>query len=255
MQDADSTRAFITRRQWWPCLLLWMAWGCLPGRPPPGVLRIDPANPPESVPGPMPDFGPFDSRWDALLAACPVILSQPRATAGHQSDMNFGARWRASTEYCSWLYYTPAGKYEMSMLVESSETIPPDDMSERGCRMPAYVDDKRYPPRSLKHLYVLHNHPAVPTHLSEKDIAALVNVARIHGEYLETKEGRIPVGIVAFFSNSPSPGPTDCDGFFEYGLGGRDVVRWTPDGRGTWRRESAGTVTWLSRTRFRFDPK
>jgi proteasome lid subunit RPN8/RPN11 len=218
-------------------------------------LRIDPENPPESLAGPMPDFGPFDSSWDALLAACPLILSQPRATAGHRGDMNFGARWKASTEYCAWLYYTPDDKFEMSMLVESTATIPPDEQDERGCRMPAFVDDKRYPLRSLKHVYVLHNHPAVPTHLSEKDIAAIVNVARIHGGFIETKEGKIPVGVVAFFSNSYASSPTTCDGFFEYGMGSNEVVKWTPGEQGKWRRENAGSVTWISKTRFRFDPK
>jgi proteasome lid subunit RPN8/RPN11 len=203
----------------------------------------------------MPDFGSFESSWDAILAACPVILSQPRATAGHREDMSFDPRWRASTEYCAWLYYTPDEKFEMSMLVQSTVTTPPDDQGERGCSMPAFVDDKRYPPRSLKHVYVLHNHPAVPTQLSQKDIAAIAKVARIHGEFVETKEGKIPVGIVAFFSNSYASNPTACDGFFEYSMGSNDVVKWTPDEQGTWRREKAGTVTWISKTEFRFDPK
>lgn len=111
----------------------------------------------------------------------------------------------------------------MSMLVESTETIPPDEQGERGCRMPAF--------------------------------AAIVNVARIHGEFVETKEGKVPVAIVAFFSNSYAPSATSCDGFFEYGLGSKEVVRWTPDGQGKWHREIAGTVTWLDKTKFRFDPK
>ncbi len=121
--------------------------------------------------------------------------------------------------------------------------------------MPAFVNDQRFPPRSLKHVYVLHNHPAIPTNISEKDIAALVNVARIHGEFVETKDGKIPVGVVAFFSNTHAPEPTACAGFFEYGLGSREVVKWTSDGQGQWHRESAGTVTWISKTKFHLDPK
>lgn len=236
-------------------LLMMTVGACTPVKPPPGVLRLDPENPPRSLEGPMPDFGSFDTRWDALLAACPLILSQPRATAGNQKDMSFAPRWRASTEYCAWLYYTPDGKYEMSMLVESTVTPPPDEQDERGCRMPAFVEDKRYSSKSLKHLYVLHNHPSVPTNLSEKDIAAVVNVARIHGSFVETREGKVPVGIIAFFSNSYAPDRSGCDGFFEYELGNGEVVKWMPDERGGWSAEKVGTVTWTDKTRFRFDPR
>jgi hypothetical protein len=60
-------------------------------------------------------------------------------------------------------------------MVESADPIPPDRQNERFCKIPAYVDDKRYPPRSLKHLYILHNHAAVPTNISNNDIGAVVN--------------------------------------------------------------------------------
>ncbi|ATB34371.1 hypothetical protein MEBOL_007873 [Melittangium boletus DSM 14713] len=202
----------------------------------------------------MPRFGPFAAPLDALVAACPLILSQPRATAGRQEDMNFETRWRVSTEYCAWLYYTPAEQFEMSMLVESTEPRPPGEQNERGCRMPAFVSDSRYPPRSLKHVYVLHNHPETPTNLSEKDINALVKVARLHGEFVETKAGRIPVGVVAFFSNTYAPSEASCGGFFEYSLGAKDVLKWTPDAQGKWRSRSVGTITWVGKTKFYFEP-
>jgi hypothetical protein len=236
------------------CFLACIAWGCAATELPQGVVRIDPRNPPKRLEGPMPGFGPFDSSSDALLAACPLILSQPRATAGRRDEQNFQPRWRVSTEYCAWLYYTPAGKYEMSMLVESTEPIPPDDSDERGCRMPAFVEDKRYPPHSLQYVYVLHNHPS-PSILSDKDLRALINVARIHGRFIDTKEGKIPVGIVAFFANTYSPGAPVCDGFFEYRMGSTELLKWTPDEQGKWRREKVGTITWTSDTTYRFKPE
>lgn len=202
----------------------------------------------------MPGFGSFDAYWNALLAACPLILSQRGASAGHQGDMNFSMHWRASTEYCAWLYYTPDDKYELSRLVQSTSPIPPDNQGERGCTLPAFVDDPRYPAKSLKHLYILHNHPGTPTNISEKDITAVVNAAKIHGEFVETKQGRIPVSIVAFFSRHYEPSSTGCDGFFEYSRGSSEVVKWTPDERGQWHREKAGTVIWDSKTDFRFVP-
>jgi len=202
----------------------------------------------------MPDFGPFTSYRDALMEACPLILSQPRATAGRRDDQNFAVRWRVSTEYCAWLYHTPQETYEMSMLMESSDAVPPDSHGERGCRIPAFVHDRRYPQHALKHLYVLHNHPAAPTHISLKDIRAVVAAAKIHGRFMETHEGRIPVGVVAFFANSYEPTSPSCDGFFEYTWGSTDVVRWTPDEQGAWSGEKVGTVTWKSETEFDFEP-
>ncbi len=202
----------------------------------------------------MPGFGPFDSYRDALFAACPLILAQRGGNAGHRDDMSFRTRWQVSTEYCAWLYYTPDRKYEMSRLVESTRPIPPDDQHERGCTLPAFVDDSRFPPHSLKHLYILHNHPGVPTHLSGRDLRAVVNAARIHGEALETRDGRIPISIVAFFSNHYDPAPKTCDGFFEYSMGSTDVVKWTPDSRGQWSGQRAGTVRWKSRTEFELVP-
>ena len=238
-------------------LLMVAIWGVACARPvppPEGVLRFDPSNFPRSVPGPMPRLGPFESRWDALLAACPRVLSQRGATAGRKDAMGFDVYWRVSTEYCAWVYYTPDHKYEMSMLVESSKTIPPDDQGERRCEMPAFVDDPRYPQHSLKYVYIVHNHAVFPTEISEIDIAAVVRAARIHGAFVETKEGRVPIGIVAFFSNTYNPTAPTCDGFLEYSLGRRnEVVKWARDEQGQWHQARAGTVTWLDDARFRLE--
>jgi hypothetical protein len=200
----------------------------------------------------MPGFGPFDSSSDALLAACSLILSKPHATTGRRDAQGFDVRWRVSTEYCAWLYYTPDDKYEMSMLVESTDPLPIGPGDERGCRIPAFVEDRRYPRESLKYVYILHNHPAPPFDLSDKDVRGLAQAARLHGRFVETRQGRIPISIVAFFSNSYEP---SCDGFIEYNQGNFAVVKWTPDPRGKWRREKMGTITWTSDTDYSFDPE
>src|SRR5690606_28980440 len=97
------------------CLLVAVVCGCAPAPTPRGVVRFDPKSFPSSIEGPMPGFGPFDSFADALIAACPLILSLPRATAGRRDEQGFNVRWRVSAEYCAWMYYTPDDKYEMSM--------------------------------------------------------------------------------------------------------------------------------------------
>jgi hypothetical protein len=222
---------------------------CAQPLPVPGVVRPRPGERLKSIAGPMPGFGPFDSRLDALLAACPLILSKPRATAGHPSDQNFDVRWRLASEYCAWLYYTPNNKYEMSMLVEDSSQ---DGLLKRSCKLPLLVADQRYPPDSLKYVYVLHNHPA-PLSISDKDVRAIVEVASAHGRAVETKEGSIPIAIVAFFSNSYNPESPSCDGFFEYSLHTNALMQWAPDATGRWSGKKAGTVTWFDETKFRID--
>ncbi len=216
------------------------------------MVRIDPQHPLKSLEGPMPGFGPFESSSDALLAACSLILSKPRATAGRRDEQGFGVRWRVSTEYCAWLYYTPDEQYEMSLLVESTDPLPLHEGEERGCRMPPFVEDRRYPPESLKYVYILHNHPA-PITLSDKDVRALAQAARLHGRFVETRQGRLPISIVAFFSNSYEP--PSCDGFFEYNQGDNALVKWTPELKGEWRREKMGTLTWTSAATYRFEPE
>ena len=71
----------------------------------------------------MLDFGSFDTRWDALIAACPLILSMPGGHAGRQDSMGFDVRWRVSREYCSWLYYTPDQKYEPGLFTKSGRSL------------------------------------------------------------------------------------------------------------------------------------
>jgi hypothetical protein len=150
-------------------ILALLGLGCSSPKPIEGVVRPNPGEPLlQRLPGPMPDFGSFDSFSDALLAACPLILSKPNATAGRAGDQDFQLRWRIASEYCAWLYYTPEHKYEMSMLTDQHKL---DVLyGKKSCVLPSYVEDPRYPPDSLKYIFALHNHPtAAPSPRTTSD--------------------------------------------------------------------------------------
>ena len=123
-------------------LLLLLSLGCAAPRPVEGVWRPGPGEDTERIPGPMKNFGPFDTHADALKAACPLILSKPNAVVGHLQDMNPELAHRTATEYCAWLYYTPEHKYEMSMLTDQSRM---DDAvtGRKSCVLPAFVEDSK----------------------------------------------------------------------------------------------------------------
>jgi hypothetical protein len=57
----------------------------------------------------LPNFGPFASVAEAILAACPVIMRQPHALIPvPRTDQNFSVYWRTASEYCAWLYSVDA---------------------------------------------------------------------------------------------------------------------------------------------------
>lgn len=199
----------------------------------------------------MPGFGPFSSFSDALIAACPLILEKPHATAGFPSAQDFQLRWRLSKEYCAWLYYTPAHQYEMSMLATN---VVQDDARKRSCALPAIVDDPRYPSDSLGYVFVLHNHPFEDT-ISENDIRFVVSMATLHGLEFKTETGSVPLSIVAFFSDSGDVERPRCGGFFQYIPKTGEVLKWTTSGPGRWHKRQSATVTWTSETRYRIDRK
>lgn len=73
-----------------------------------------------SVPGPLPNFGPFASVAEAILAACPVIMRQPHALIPvPQTDQNFSVYWRTASEYCAWLYSVDGEHVDMSLMATS----------------------------------------------------------------------------------------------------------------------------------------
>ncbi|WP_395811675.1 hypothetical protein [Archangium minus] len=204
----------------------------------------------ESLPGPMAGFGSFDTSSDALLAACSLILSKPNATARHIKDPELALR--TSTEYCAWLYYTPDHKYELSMLTDQAE--PGAALTgKKSCRIPAFVDDQRYPPGSLKYVFALHNHPFGGP-LSYFDMRKIIDLAKTHEWVVDTKEGRIPLAVIAFFSNTTDPENPTCDGFYQYTPETRTLDQWANTQEG-WRRRKMGTVTWLSDRTYRVDPE
>jgi hypothetical protein len=225
-----------------------LALGCAP-QPIPGVVRPAPGAPPlESLPGPLAGFGPFDSFSDALIAACPLILSKPNATVRHIQERELALR--LSSEYCGWLYYTPDNKYELSMLTDQSE--PGDVLTGRkSCKLPDFVDDRRYSPSSLKYIFALHNHPFGGP-LSLFDMRKIIELARTHEWVVDTKEGRIPLAIVAFFSNSTDPQNPTCDGYYQYTPDSRTLDQWAHTQAG-WVRKKLGTVTWLDNGSYRLD--
>ncbi|MFL5350450.1 MAG: hypothetical protein ACJ8AT_37240 [Hyalangium sp.] len=194
----------------------------------------------------MPGFGPYDSFSDALNAACPLILSKPNATVGYLKEQNPELAWRLSTEYCAWLYYTPDHQYELSMLTDQSES---DDLvtKRKSCKLPAFVDDRRYPASSLKYIFALHNHPFA-SRLSMRDLRFIVDMANAHEWVVETQAGPVPIAIIAFFSNSRDGEHPTCDGFYQYIPGTRELLQWSLTA-GTWQREKLGMVTWISETK------
>ena len=98
-----------------------------------------------SIPGPMPNFGPFATIEDAIFAACSFIMSQPHAVIPvRRNDLNFDLYWRLSNEYCAWGYAATSGTIDMSMLAVSGTQ---DNQRKRKCPLPAYVSDSRTPGR------------------------------------------------------------------------------------------------------------
>jgi hypothetical protein len=187
----------------------------------------------------MPGFGSFPSRQAALMAACPLVLGLPNAIAGRPGTPNFDIYWRTSKEYCAWVYYTPDGLYEMSMLAVSAVQ---DDERKRQCRLPPIVSDSRYRADEIRYMFVIHNHP-YEGEISRNDIRVIVEQGEVHG-FSATAEGReVPISIVAFYSRS-GRGRATCDGFFQYIPLTKELVKWSVEDGGEWRDEVYGRVEW-----------
>jgi hypothetical protein len=233
-------------KPWLPLLLL-LGLGCASSPPAPGIWRPKPGEPQDRIPGPinLKNFGPFDSFSRALDATCSLILSLPNASVGHLQDPQLALR--ASAEYCAWLYYTPAGTYELSMLSDLSE--PGDHLhGKASCLLPWLVDDPRYAPDKLKYVFYVHNHP-LAGELSDRDIFLASEMANLHGLVVETKQGKVPVALIAFFSHSEEGEQPTCDGAYQYIPATAELLQWSRQGR-AWSRERIGTVVWTRPTKF-----
>lgn len=213
----------------------------------PQVWRPEPGDSADSIPGPLKNFGSYDTFSDALKAACPLILSKPNATVVHLQERDPELALRVSTEYCAWLYYTPEHKYELSMLTDAAA---PGSTMQGGasCLLPPNVDDSRYPPGSLQYIFILHNHPFAGE-LSRLDIRFAASMANAHGLVAKAGNRTIPLSVIAFFSNSKDAQAPTCDGFYQYIPATRELMRWSSTS-GEWMGKKMGTVKWTSSTAF-----
>jgi hypothetical protein len=227
------------------CVML-LFWVACSSALPRGVVQHPPGARLSHIDGPMTDVGSFLTYSDALLAACPLLLNMPNAVANRPGTPNFQLHWELSQEYCAWIYYTPDETYELSMLMTSRVQ---DDPRRRRCDLPSYVRDPRYSDEQIGYLFVVHNHPT-RNELSRDDIRFIVDQGRIHGFTVQAKDHEIPIGIVAFFSNSPVGESATCDGFFVYVPLTGEIQRWATDEKGAWKKEVIRSVKWLNSTEF-----
>jgi hypothetical protein len=223
------------------------------GSLPEGVIVLPDARPASgfayAMPGPMPRTGPFKTHMDALLDACPRLLSLPNAvggrqegpftTLGSQDRFQFKRYVDVSTEYCAWIYYTPHGVYEMSWVGTNTEQ---PDSKLRNCNLPHYVSDPRYPDSEIMYVFAIHTHP-VPGELTRGDIEYIIRVGEKHGKTFYTPAGPVNLGIIAFTSNSTG-GKVTCDGFFQYTPFTGELQRWTRNQDGQWRPEKMGKIAY-----------
>jgi hypothetical protein len=168
-----------------------------------------------------------------------MILSKPHATVGHIADKNLALR--LSTEYCAWLYYTPAHQYELSMLSDLS--APGAHLNGKNtCYLPPTVDDPRYAPADLMYIFAIHNHPFAGE-ISEDDVHLAVEMANAHKWFVKTKDTEVHFSVIAFFSKSTDGEKPSCDGFYQYAPATDDLWLWT-NADGKWGRRKVGTVVW-----------
>lgn len=209
--------------------------------PPPNVVIPPPGETPDSIPGPMPNFGPFASVEDALMAACPLVMSQPDAIIPvPKTDDNFKLYWNTSREYCAWLYSPDGKKVEMTLLAASAVQ---NDPGERHCDLPAHVSDTRYSADALLYLVIMHSHP-VDEDLSTKDLRFLNRMARLHGLTRTVNGKPVSMSIVAFVGRFNFGKPT-CSSYYQYLPAGDDLVRkMVADGHGGWTAERLGRIRW-----------
>ncbi|WP_224364880.1 hypothetical protein [Hyalangium versicolor] len=234
-------------------VLVGLAWGCST-TPPGGLVGVVEPRPGEvitSIPGPMPGRSAYATVDEAIFAACPLIMSQPQASIPvPPTHQNFELYWKLSREYCAWLYAADGHDVEMSLFAVSAVQ---DDPRKRQCKLPAYVDDPRYPSDSLSYLVILHSHP-FDGPLSRRDLQFLVQMAQLHGFTPMVKGKKVSISIVAFFGQTQD-GRGTCEGFYQY-LPARnsELVKVTVTEDGHWSRTLMGHVRWASEEDFSIEP-
>jgi hypothetical protein len=215
------------------CMVL-IALACAPAQQP-GVILVPPEGT-SHLPGPMPDFGPFATYSDALLAACPKILSYDNAVVTRPVSPRLRFARSIPKEYCAWIYFTPEGLYEMSLVAMN-----PNQKQIR-CKLPDHVLDPRYTSESLGYVFAVHNHP-LGSELSLDDIGFIVEEARIHGLTVRAHGKEVDLGIAAFFSQSHTGEAPDCDGFYLYFPRTGELLKWTRNSQQGWVKKQYGRVT------------
>jgi hypothetical protein len=215
-------------------LTVLLASGCTSALPE-GVIALPEGKP--FLPGPMPKVGPFKTYFDALMDACPRMLSLPNAVADRPESFNYRLYWDTSTEYCAWIYYTPTGLYELSWIGTNESQ---KDPRRRSCDLPPYVSDPRYPDDQIRYVFAIHSHP-VPTELSKGDLRYIIEAGRKHGLVFNNKDGQINLGIIAFFTKG-NRNNIRCDGFFQYFPFTGELLKWTPNEQAGWKAEKQGTA-------------
>jgi len=207
----------------------------------PQIWRPNSGVSPGRIPGPIANFGPHEDFSSALQAACSLILSKPNATVAHLQEKDLALAKRTSKEYCAWLYYTPARQYELSMLTDMA--APGSELyGQASCRLPSEVDDPRYPLESPQHIFVLHNHP-FSGEISRVDIHFAVDMARVHALVSDVSGKKVPLSIIAFFSNSSDGETPSCAGFYQYVPATGELLQWARSA-GSWKKKRMGAVNW-----------
>jgi hypothetical protein len=217
-----------------------LAAACTAPSPNPYVIHPKPGETLTSLPGPIPDLGPFASVSDAIFAACPVIMRQPHALIPvPRTHQNFSAYWRTASEYCAWLYSVDGEHVEMSLLATSPVQ---DDPSRRRCDLPAQVMDKRRPEATVAYLVMLHNHPGGDG-ISLPDLYAIADMARLHGPTTRFQGQQVSISIAAFLGRERE-GKPECAGFYHYVPARSDEIILYSVDEGHWQRRVVARVVW-----------
>jgi hypothetical protein len=227
-----------------------LAIGCAPSLPPEVVVipaERAPSGYEYALPAPL-EGGSFPTYFEALVHACPRLMSLPGASKRKVDLKRLGDVYvqysqDESTEYCAWIYYTPAGLYETSLI--ATPEAQNSSSGNRFCTLPRrvidarYVDDPRYPDKHIKYVFAIHSHPS-PRIFTKEDIIYLVETERYIQETLHDN-GEIRLGMAAFFSRGERDEPA-CDGFFQFSTTSRKVQMWTIDEEGKWQSHDVATV-------------